>query len=166
MAENRGGNRPDAPQNNYGVSATGGAGSSGAKQPVRYTAGMDNAAEYQDIQSSAPINKSGVTLPTGRGGAGAPVMQPLTPMSAPTERPDEPVSAGAALGTGPGNEALTSTTMLAMQNNQDLAKLAAYLPAYASIAEHPDATNAFRNYYRWLRSQVDSPQLPQQMGQQ
>jgi len=58
MAENRGGFRPTAPQNNpANVSATGGAGQSGT-QP------------------------------------------------APTERPDEPITAGMDFGAGPGSEAL------------------------------------------------------------
>jgi hypothetical protein len=157
--ENRGGNRPTAPQNNYGVSATGGAGSAG-KQPTRYTAGMDNAGEYQAIQSAEPLAKSGVSLPTGSGGAGAPVM-PMTgvsdnvvPLSAPTQRPDEPVTAGAAMGPGPGPEAMSAPTMLSMQNNQDLAKMAAYLPIYQQIAEQPHATNAMRNFVRWMQSQI------------
>jgi len=164
MAENRGGNRPTAPQNNYGVSATGGAGSKGGKQPIRYTAGMDDAAEYQQMQSSAPMSQSGVQLPTGRGGAGAPVMpmdKPLTPLGAPTERPEEPVTAGAALGPGAGTEALTAPTMLAAQNSEDYAKLAAYLPVYAKIADSPTTTNAFRNFYRYIRTQVDNPQVTQ-----
>ena len=161
MAENRGGNRPTAPQNNYGISATGGAGSKGSKQPIRYTAGMDDAAEYQDMQSSAPMSQSGVQLPTGRGGAGAPVMpmdKPLTPHSALTERPEEPVTAGSPMGAGPGPEVLTAPAMLAAQNNEDYAKLATYLPVYAQIADAPTTTNAFRNFYRYLRTQVNNPQ--------
>lgn len=166
MAENRGGNRPTAPQNNYGVSATGGAGSAG-KQPTRYTAGMDNAGEYQQIQQAAPLAQSGVQLPTGRGGAGAPVMpmpnvgENVVPLSAPTQRPDEPVTAGAALGPGPGPEAMTAPTMLAAQNNQDIARLAALLPVYARIADAPTTTNAFRNYYRYIKSVVTNPQATQ-----
>jgi hypothetical protein len=125
---------------------------------------MDNAAEYQDMQSSAPMAQSGVQLPTGRGGAGAPVMPmdtPVTPLGAPTQRPEEPVTAGAAMGAGPGNEALTAPAMLAAQNNQDYAKLAAYLPVYAQIADAPTTTNAFRNFYRYLRTQVNNPQQGQ-----
>jgi hypothetical protein len=158
MAENRGGNRPNAPQNNFGVSATGGAGSAGKKQPVRYTPGMEDAAAFQDIQSAAPMPDSGVQLPTGRGGAGAPVMpmdKPLTPLNAPTERPDEPVHTGAVMGNSAGPEVMTAPGMLAAQNNEDIAKLAAYLPVYAQIADAPTTTNAFRNYYRYLKSQVN-----------
>lgn len=165
--DNRGGTRPTAPQNNFAVSATGGAGNGG--QPNTYVAGMDNAGEYQAIQGAEPLNKSGVTLPTGRGGVGAPVMsagEPVTPANAPTTMPSQPVSDGAALGAGAGNEALTSSMMLAAQSSDDYAKLAAYLPVYAKIAESPTSTNAMRNFYRFMRSQVDNPQVQPQAGQQ
>jgi hypothetical protein len=91
-----------------------------------------------------------------------PMDKPLTPLSAPTERPEEPVTAGAALGPGPGTEALTAPAILAAQNNQDYAKLATYLPVYAKIADAPTTTNAFRNFYRYLRTQVNNPQQVQQ----
>ena len=38
---------------NYQVSATGGAGTSG--QPARYAAGIDNAQDFYDTQTSAPM---------------------------------------------------------------------------------------------------------------
>ena len=41
------------------------------------------------------------------------------------------------------------------QNSQDIAQLAASLPFYAKIAESPNASNSFRNWYRYIRSQVE-----------
>ena len=145
---------------NFKVSATGGAGTSGQAAP--FVAGVDNASDFQDIESSAKINKSGVTLPQGRSG-GAPVMpqEDIVPLSARTTRPNEPVTAGGAMGDGPSNAALASTTMLAAQNDQDMAKLAALLPIYKQIAESPSASNATRNYVRWVESQVMHPQVNQ-----
>jgi hypothetical protein len=124
-------------------------------QAARYAAGIDNAQDFYDMQTSAPMSKSGPVLPQGRGG-GAPVMpqEDIVPLSAPTQRPDEPVTAGSNMGAGPNAAALSSTAMLQVQNSEDLAKLAAYLPIYARIAESPEASNATRNFYRWLRSQV------------
>jgi len=142
-------------QSNFQVSATGGAGSAG--QAAQYTPGMNygEGQDFYDLQTSAPMSKSGVSLPQGRSG-GAPVMptDEVTSLTAPTQRPDEPVTHGAAMGPGGGMEALASTSMLAAQNNEDIAKLAALLPIYARIAESPGASNATRNYYRWLRTQV------------
>ena len=138
---------------NFQVSATGGAGSAG--QASQYAAGIDRAQDFMELQSSAKMNKSGVSLPQGRSG-GAPAMSlgsGITPLTAPTERPDEAVSTGAAYGPGGGPELLASTAMLQAQNSEDIEKLKAFLPIYARHAESPDATNASRNFYRWLSSQ-------------
>ena len=138
--------------NNFEVSATGGAGTSG--QPVQYVAGIDRAQDFMEMQSSAPMNKSGVSLPQGVSG-GAPVMSGFqgTPLTAPTERPDEHPSTGAAMGNTPGPEMLASTAMLEAQGSKDIQRLKAMLPIYAKQAESPNATNSFRNFYRWLSAQ-------------
>jgi hypothetical protein len=158
MAENRGGLRPTAPQNKFGVSATGGAGSAKG-QPIRYTSG-GNYGEGQEnlaMQEAAPMSASGVNLPQGRGG-GAPVMpaaKPVVGLNEPTQYPDEPVTTGIAGNTpGAGKEVLAAPSMLAAQSSEDVAKLQALLPVYRAIAESPNATNATRNFYRWLRSQA------------
>jgi hypothetical protein len=145
---------------NFKVSATGGAGSAG--QPAQYVAGIDSAQDFQELESSAKMNKSGVTLPQGRSGI-APVMpaEDVVPLNAKTQRPDEHPATGAASGPGAGNEVLPSTMMLAAQNNEDVAKLAAVLPVYKQIAESPQATNSTRNYVRWLESQVMNAQVAQ-----
>jgi len=92
MAENRGGNRPTAPQNNPAIiSGTGGAGQSGT-QPARYMSGLaygQGQAQMQQ-QTSAPLAgnpiaavsqvTTGIKLP------------PIIPLTAPTERPDVPIT--------------------------------------------------------------------------
>jgi hypothetical protein len=139
--------------NNFQVSATGGAGTAG--QAAQYATGIDRAQDFYDLQTSAPMSKSGVEVPANIGsGAINAAMQDVVPLDAPTQRPYEPVTNGAVLGDGAGPEALASNSMLDIQNSQDLAKLAAYLPIYARIAESPEATNSTRNFYRWLRTQV------------
>jgi hypothetical protein len=141
--------------NNFKVSATGGSGSAG--QPVQYVAGIDRAQDFMEMQSSAPMNKSGVALPQGRSG-GAPVMnmgaEKRVTLNELKGAPDEITSEGAAMGPGAGMEVLASTAGLAAQSDEDIARLAALLPVYARIAEMPGASNAARNYYRWLRTQV------------
>lgn len=145
----------DEAAKNFEVSATGGAGSAG--QPAQYMSGgaYGEGQENMDLQTSAKMNKSGVEVPANIGsGAINAAMQDVVPLDAPTQRPYEPVTNGAVLGDGAGPEALASNSMLDIQNSQDLAKLAAYLPIYARIAESPEATNSTRNFYRWLRTQV------------
>lgn len=157
MAENRGGMRPGASQNNYGVSATGGAGNGG--QPVRYMSGGEygEGKANLELQSSAPMSKSGVDLPQGRGGAAPKIMgaigQDVVPLNAPYDG-NEPLTTGIDMGAGAGSEVLAAPMMLQAQNNQDIQNLAALLPVYAQIAESSTASNATRNFYRWLRTQV------------
>lgn len=140
---------------NFQVSATGGAGSAG--QPSQYVAGIDRAQDFMELQSSAKMNKSGVSLPQGRSG-GAPVMnmgEKRVPLSELKGTDPYAVTTGAAMDAStPGPEILASTAGLAAQSNEDIARLAALLPVYARIAEMPNASNATRNYYRWLRTQV------------
>lgn len=141
---------------NFEVSAVGGAGSAG--QPAQYMSSdfeRTGDAGNMELQTAATMNKSGVTLPQGVGGK-APVMSAgaaPTALTAPTERPDEHPATGAAMGPGGGTELLASTGMLEAQNNQDIEKLKAFLPIYARHAESPEATNATRNFYRWLSAQ-------------
>jgi len=137
---------------NFGVSATGGAGSAG--QPAQYTPNMDNGGDFYELQTAAKMNKSGVNLKaagsTMRGAADAGIV----PLDAPTIYPEEGVDTGAALGPNAGEEVMAAPSMLSAQNNEDIAKLTAYLPVYARIAESPNATNATRNFYRYMRSRV------------
>lgn len=58
------------------------------------------AATYKDLQQQAPLAQTPnpASRPAARGGTGSPV----TPMGAPSQRPNEPVTAGADAGEGPG----------------------------------------------------------------
>lgn len=108
MAENRGGMRPTAPQNNpANVSATGGAGQSGT-QAAKYIPGLAYGEGQKTMaqQMAAPMagpNKS----TTSNANPMAAMLEPMTPLTAPTERPDEPLTAGMDFGAGPGSEALS-----------------------------------------------------------
>ena len=148
----------EAKATNMKVSATGGAGTDG--QPVRYMSGGEygEGKENLELQTSAMMNKSGVgttdsvasrqmRMPSGGN-------QDVIRLDAFTNNPDEPVSAGAAIGDGPGAGALSSSLMLNAQNDQDIAKLAAHLPVYRQIAEGPNSSAAFKNWVRWLGTQI------------
>jgi hypothetical protein len=145
-------------ERNFKVSATGGAGTNG--QPARYAAGIDNAQDFYDVQTAAPMAGRN---PANRPPAVAQEQRPaprmpldgLVPLDAPTQYPDEGVDTGGALGPNAGEEVMAAPAMLRAQNSQDVAALASYLPFYAKIAEMPQASNAFRNWYRYVRSQVE-----------
>ena len=105
MAEKRGGFRPTAPQNNpANISAVGGAGQSGT-QPARYISGLPygQGQEMMTQQQSAPMagpNQAEASSPLDA------MMAPVTPLTAPTERPNETLTAGMDFGAGPGSEVL------------------------------------------------------------
>ena len=106
MAENRGGMRPSAPQNNpANVSATGGAGQSGTQAP-RYISGMEYGQGQAMMQQQQSAPMAGPTPTTQASSMAMPLLPELTPLTAPTERPSEPVTAGMDFGAGPGSEAL------------------------------------------------------------
>lgn len=112
---------------------------------------------YQEQQSAAPLNppKTAMagTFPAAPQGPGiAEQLAGLTPLDAPTQNPDEPVTAGAATGPGVGPDALGITPAAA--ETRDLAKLRAYLPALLEMANRPDATQSFINYVRELRARA------------
>lgn len=73
-------------------------------------AGYGEGQEFTQLQQGAPLAATPAPAPAGGGGGmdvmailgGAPPVGPPTPLSSPTERPDEPLTAGAPFGDGPG----------------------------------------------------------------
>lgn len=150
MAENRGGYRPTAPQNNpANVSATGGNGQSGTQAAKYYSGlGYGQGQATMQQQQAAPM----------AGNVTAPLMNPIdsmpqvTPITAPTEQPDVPVTDGAVLGAGAGTEALMLPT--STDTDSDKQRLLSYLPALEVAAQSPNSSQAFRNYVRILRANL------------
>jgi len=112
-----------------------------SKQAQRYISGMPNygdGQELMDLQASAPMSKSATpsALPAQQAQQGgqqqAQAGQPITPLTAPTMRPNEPVTAGSPLGPGPGPSILGN---MPMQAGGSSAK-----QAVQALASHPDAS--------------------------
>ena len=104
MAEGHGGMR--RPSNPAPVSGPGALSQRTDGQGARYMAGGEygEGQEMMDLQTSAPMAKSPEVKPRRRAAA-PPAMEmgpAPTPLFAPTERPDEPITAGAPFGPGPG----------------------------------------------------------------
>lgn len=112
MAENRGGYRPTAPQNNpANISATGGAGQSGT-QPARYMSGLaygQGQAQMQQ-QTSAPLAGNPVANATPV--QTAPQLPSVIGLTEPTQRPTEPITSGIDMGAGAGSDAVTLPGMV------------------------------------------------------
>ena len=105
MAEGRGGyRRPEKPAPVSGPGKYAQRTDGGASQPVRAMTGgaYGENAELANLQGSAPMNASART-PAGEAPQ-VPMRQgpPPVPFDAPTQRPDEPVTAGNPLGPGAG----------------------------------------------------------------
>jgi hypothetical protein len=123
MAENRGGYRPTAPQNNpANVSATGGAGQSGT-QPARYMSGLAYGQGQAQMtqQTSAPM--AGNPVATVQPMASAPQLPQVTAIDAPTQRPDMPITTGIDMGPGAGSEALALPATVPQVQNDNSARL-------------------------------------------
>jgi len=115
--ENRGGMRPTAPQNNpSNVNGLGGNGQSGMNTDYSgFTYGQNKAINEQ--RAAAPIRPN---APTGQMGIARQLVQePLIPLDAPTQRPDEPVTFGVDAGPGPGSEVLNLPQGVGMGQDVD-----------------------------------------------
>ena len=114
MAEGHGGMR--RPSNPAPVSGPGALSRRTDGQGAKYMAGGEygEGQEMMDLQTSAPMSKApAAPRPrTGRQVAAEEMARP-TPLFAPTERPDEPITAGAPFGPGPGPTARTPMSSLA-----------------------------------------------------
>jgi hypothetical protein len=64
-----------------------------------------------------------------------------------TQMPETPVTAGAAMGDGPGLEALG----LPNAPDDDLRRLVAYLPVFEAMANVPGSSKSARNLVRQLK---------------
>ena len=105
MAEQQGGYR--RPSNPAPVSGPGALSRRTDGQGARYMAGggYGEGQEMMDLQTSAPMSKAPeqprMRQPRSSRQVVEEGMRP-TPLFAPTERPDEPITAGAPFGPGPG----------------------------------------------------------------
>jgi hypothetical protein len=147
MAEGRGGYRQ--PSNPAPVSGPGALSQRTDGQGARYMAGGEygEGQEMMDLQTSAPMSSA----PAGpRPRSGRQVVQEQmarpTPLFAPTERPEEPITAGAPFGPGPGADALGLGP--ARQQPPAVAK---YLPYLEQATRWPDTPDTFKAFVRYLQ---------------
>lgn len=94
--------------------------------------------DFQQIQGGAPMQGSSVMPP----------VPPPTGLMAPTERPDEPVTAGAPVGPGPGMESLPRDDVY----SNDMKMLSKYMPQFESMARDENTPESFRLFVRYVRA--------------
>lgn len=118
----------------------------GGQQPIRVPTGgaYGEGKELAQLQQAAPVaaSEGGMGLLEQLGvsegpGGGEPSLEP-----------DTPVTAGAALGAGPGVEALR----IPNPQDEDLKALLKYLPVWEHMANQPGSSKAARNLVRQLKA--------------
>ena len=123
-------------------------------QGARYMSGGEygEGQEMMDLQNSAPMSKTETVRPRSarpRAARSGGVDAGLTSLFAPSERPDEPVTAGMPFGPGPGE---TNRSSLSDDINEDAQVLVRYLPALEAMANSERGTPSFRRFVRYLRA--------------
>lgn len=116
-------------------------------------------SQYQALQQGASLSAS--PSPMGQaqpapGGGGSPQELPpnpmagqVTPLSAPTARPDEPVTSGASMGPGPGTSALGPQP--AQIGQQSMSKISAAMPFFEMMANMQDADPSTRLFVNLVK---------------
>jgi len=112
-------------------------------------------ATYQDQQKAAPLSQT-PSVPTAP--QANPAADAVVPFGAETQRPDEPVTSGAALGAGPGTESLGIQPQQVAA--QDAGKVSQYLPILEAMANMPDALPGSRMFVNLLKAQAAPQQGP------
>lgn len=77
--------------------------------------------------------------------AGSEPQPRVVPLTAPTERPETPLTSGMDIGEGPGSEILPNFR----QSEADIVNK--YMPALNAMASQPDAPQSFRLFVRYLQ---------------
>jgi hypothetical protein len=96
--------------------------------------------QFQAEQAGAPMAKAPNPLAD------------VVPLTEPTRRPDEPVTAGLDVGPGPGREMLGLKTPTDV-TLEDLNKLAKYMPLMMQYADSPQSSGTMKAFVKYLRSQ-------------
>ena len=117
-------------------------------QSTEYGSGVENTAN----KAGAPLAKTADVRPTSQSSMGMAPSQ-ITPLYADSQRPDEPITSGIAMGEGPGPEAL-GMNQPSVDTDADRQRMLSYLPALETIAQSPSSSQSFRNYVRLLRANL------------
>lgn len=115
-------------------------------QAAKYVSGLPygEGQEMMNIQQSAPMAAS----------AAMPAPAPIIPLKAPTQRPGEPVTAGANAGLGPDMSSLGLGARDVAANDEARATLISYMPALLQVASQPGTSPETRNIIRRLREMI------------
>lgn len=107
---------------------------------------------YQAAQQAAPMSGDiGGSIPSS-GGMTPPDLSQIVPFGAPSQRPDEPITAGmpGGLGAGPAYGQPQQPTM----TPETAARMRSYLPVLIQLASREDSDPNTRQFVRQLRAEL------------
>lgn len=124
----------------------------GLKLPsASYGEGVETAA----IQSGAPLARTADVRPTPASDVRAAASsQPVTPLYAPTQRPDEPITTGIDMGPGAGTEVIGLNQMPTEEDVNFRSSIREYIPVLSYIAQLPNTSPETRKAIRQLRDSL------------
>lgn len=137
-------------EQNFKVSATGGAGASG--QGKKYIPGMrdmgSTGVETMAQQGGATMAKS--SMPSSISDV---AMPKLGTFLDPTDSPSEPISAGSDFGRGVDSSALPKDLVNNTRPDENQTIIKNYLPDLLYAASSPDAPDSFKRFVNYLAAQ-------------
>lgn len=140
-----GGNQPESPQNQFGVSATGGAGSKDG-QPNMYIPDMKSlgstGVETMAQQGGAKLAKAE--------GAVSMDMSSIRTLLDDTQRPLEPQSTGVDFGRGAGASVLPASLRGDQRLIENKAIINKYLPSLVAAGQDPDAPDSYKQFLSYV----------------
>lgn len=113
-------------------------------QAAKYVSGLPygEGQALMNLQQSAPM------------AAAMPAPAPIVPLNAPSQRPNEPVTAGANAGPGPDMSALGLGAKDAAADNEFKSAIASYMPVLMHVASRSTTSPETRNIIRQLREMI------------
>jgi len=149
----KGGYRPTAPQNNTGVSSTGGAGSKDG-QPNRYISGgkYGEGKALMEQQQGASMAQQAPTADvlTGRGER---VLPPLETLTDNIGGKYSDITDGASVGSPIGPEALPKNISANTRPDENKVIITRYLPDLVQAASYKNAPDSFKRFVNYLAGQ-------------
>jgi hypothetical protein len=109
--------------------------------------------ETREIKSGAKLAKT----PDATRVSTARSQSKVTRLYDETERPDEPITSGIAMGDGPGEEVLGMRPQMQAQEEDDLrfnAAIKDYMPVLVYVASRPDTSPETRRIIRQLKDNL------------
>lgn len=123
------------------------------RQPTRQLSDAKYGEQqaFQAAQGAAPMNGDLGMSGSGMAGPMGPDLSQIVPFGAPSQRPDEPITAGMPGGLGAGPALPTSAPTITPEQAD---RLRSYLPVLVLLASQDNADPNTRQFVRQLRAEL------------